>query len=200
MRPARALPYDLEVTAEVNASAGTVTLTFINTGRKAAVFSVRSVNAADAVRAYTVESGKSLSGTWDISSVYGLSVYGPNGFLRQFNGSNDSSAAVLGVTATHGFGGCGSFVLQIANLTENKASVTVTDAYTGKIVPAFFTRQGEEFVYDWSLEEFQGWYDLVITVEQDPTFEYRFAGHIETGRESISDPAMGGLVTLKVPV
>jgi phospholipase C len=91
-------------------------------------------------------------------------------------------------------------VLQIANLTKNKASVTVTDAYTGKIVPAFFTRHGEEFVYDWSLEEFRGWYDLVIKVEQDPTFEYRFAGHIETGRESISDPAMGGLVTLKVPV
>ena len=65
---------------------------------------------------------------------------------------------------------------------------------------ALFTGHGEEFVYDWSLEEFQGWYDLVITVEQDPTFKYRFAGHIETGRESISDPAMGGLVTLKVPV
>ena len=104
------------------------------------------------------------------------------------------------MTATHGFGGCGSFALQIANLTKNKSSVTVTDAYTGKVVPAFFTRHGEEFVYDWSLEEFQGWYDLVITVEQDPTFEYRFAGHVETGRESISDPAMGGVVTLKVPV
>jgi phospholipase C len=199
VRPARALPYDLEVTAAVNASAGTVTLTFINTGRKAAVFSVRSVNAADAVRAYTVESGKSLSGTWDISQVYGLSVYGPNGFLREFNGSNDSSAAQLSVTATHGSEGCGSLGLQIINLTKNKASVTVTDAYSGRSVPALFTRHGEDFVYDWSLEEFQGWYDLVITVEQDPTFEYRFAGHIETGRDSISDPAMGGLVTLKVP-
>ena len=200
VRPARALPYDLEVTAEVNASAGTVTLTFMNTGRKAAVFTVRSVNAADAVRAYTVESGKSLSGNWQISGVYGLSVYGPNGFLRQFNGSNDSVAAVLGVTATHGIEGHGSLVLQIANLTKNKANVTVTDAYTGKIVSAPFTRQGQEFVHDRSLEEFKGWYDLVITVEEDPTFQYRFAGHIETGRESISDPAMGGLVTLKVPV
>ncbi len=200
VRPARALPYDLEVNAAVNASAGTVTLTFINTGRKAAVFSVRSVNASDAVRAYTVESGKSLSGTWNASSVYGLSVYGPNGFLRQFNGSNDRSAAQLGVTATHGFGGCGSFALQIANLTENKASVRVTDAYTGKILPAFFTGRGDEIVYDWSLDEFHGWYDLVITVAEDPTFEYRFAGHVETGLESISDPAMGGLVTLKVPV
>ena len=54
-------------------------------------------------------------------------------------------------------------------------------------------------MYDWSLEEFHGWYDLVVTVEEDPTFEYR-SGHIETGRESISDPAIGGLVTLKVPV
>jgi len=200
LRRSRALPYDLEVTAAVNASVGTVTLTFVNTGRQAAVFSVRSVNAADAVRAYTVESGKSLSGTWDISLVYGLSVYGPNGFLRQFNGSNDSAAALLGVTATHGLGGCGSLVLQIANLKENKASVAVTDAYTGKIVPAFFTGRGNEMAYDWSLEEFHGWYDLVITVEEDATFEYRFAGHIETGRESISDPAMGGLVTLRVPV
>lgn len=199
VRPARALPYDLEVAAEVNPSAGTVTLTFINTGRKAAVFSVRSVNAADAVRDYTVEPGKSLSGTWNISLVYGLSVYGPNGFLREFNGS-DGPAALLGVTVTRRFEGFGSFGLKISNLTESKASVRVTDAYTGMNVPAFFTRHGEEFVYDWSLEEFRGWYDLVITVEQDPTFKYRFAGHIETGRESISDPAMGGLVTLKVPV
>ena len=127
-------------------------------------------------------------------------MYGPNGFLRQFNGSNDSVAAVLAVTATHGIEGHGSLVLQIANLTKNKANVTVTDAYTGKIVSAPFTRQGQEFVHDRSLEEFKGWYDLVITVEEDPTFQYRFAGHIESGRESISDPAMGGLVTLKVPV
>jgi phospholipase C len=200
VRPARALPYSLEVTAAVNASAGTVTLTFINTGRMAAVFTVRSVNAADIVRAYTVEPGKSLTGSWDIATVYGLSVYGPNGFFRQFNGSNDSASAVLGVTPTHGFPGFGSLVLQIANQTKNQANVTVTDAYTGKIVSALFARHGEEIVFDWSLEEFQGWYDLVITVKQDPTFQYRLAGHIETGRDSISDPAMGGLVTLKVPV
>jgi hypothetical protein len=36
-----------------------------------------------------------------------------------------------------------------------------------------------------------GWYDLVITVEGDPGFEYHFAGHVETGEDSISDPAIG---------
>lgn len=200
VRPARALPYDLEVTAAVSASAGTVELTFVNSGRQAAVFSVRSTNAADTVRTYTVEPRKKLSGTWSVTLTYGLSVYGPNGFFRQFAGSIDSAAAIISADAVHRFEACGSFGLRLVNRTGNKATIKVTDAYTGKAVPAPFTRSGAEFVFDWSLERFQGWYDLVVNVEEDPTFQYRFAGHIETGRDSISDPAMGGLVTLKVPV
>jgi hypothetical protein len=48
-----------------------------------------------------------------------------------------------------------------------------------------------------SLDQFYGWYDLIITVTGDPIFEYRLAGHVENGADSISDPALGGLVTLK---
>ena len=36
--------------------------------------------------------------------------------------------------------------------------------------------------------------DLTITVEGDAGFEYRLAGHVETGKDSVSDPAMGWLV------
>ncbi len=200
VRPARALPYDLEVHCKVNVAADSVTLTFNNPGRKAAVFSVRSVNAADPVRSYTVGAGQSLSGTWQFSVVYGLSVYGPNGFLRQFNGSNDTSAAVLHVLERRKFERYGVFCLQISNLCKYGGKVRITDAYTGRNVPVLFGLHGKEFVYDCSLDEFHGWYDLVVTADEDPTFQYRFAGHIETGRDSISDPAMGGLVTLKVPV
>jgi phospholipase C len=42
-----------------------------------AVFQVRSANPADNVRAYTVEGGKTLSGTWTVGSTYDLSVYAP---------------------------------------------------------------------------------------------------------------------------
>jgi hypothetical protein len=45
------------------------------------------------------------------------------------------------------------------------------------------------------LEDFGGWYDLIATVAQDPTFNYRLAGHVETGPASISDPALGAVVT-----
>jgi phospholipase C len=37
----------------------------------------------------------------------------------------------------------------------------------------------------------------MVTVAGDPTFEYRLAGHVETGKDSFSDPALGGLVSLK---
>jgi hypothetical protein len=37
-------------------------------------------------------------------------------------------------------------------------------------------------------------YDFVITVASDQGFSYELAGHLETGKDSISDPAMGGLL------
>ena len=55
----------------------------------------------------------------------------------------------------------------------------------------------DNFEGDLSLEQFHGWYDLIVTVAGDPSFKYRLAGHVETGHDSFSDPALGGLVTLK---
>jgi phospholipase C len=34
-----------------------------------------------------------------------------------------------------------------------------------------------------------GWYDLSVTADRDGAFLRRFAGHVETGRASTSDPA-----------
>jgi phospholipase C len=125
-----------------------------------------------------------------------LSVYGPNGFARYFNGSTGSSAAVLGVSSSYGVATGGSIALKITNLTANDADVEVLDAYTGKSNTSHLkgnqSSQGEL-----SLGEFFGWYDLIITVAGDTTFQYRLAGHVETGADSFTDPAMGGLVTLK---
>jgi phospholipase C len=62
VRPARALPYELNVHAAVDASTSTVVLKFFNAGRAAVVFQVHSGKAADLVRTYTVEPGKQLAG------------------------------------------------------------------------------------------------------------------------------------------
>jgi phospholipase C len=196
IRPARALPYELDVHAAVDASTSTIELTFVNTGRATVVFHVRSGNPAELPRTYTVEPGKRLQGTWTFASTYSLSVYGPNGFVRFFNGSVGSGAAALDVDSDYGDGASGSIELKITNLRSTTAEVSVLDAYTGKTATRTLDHH-ETFQGEFSLEEFYGWYDLIVTVAGDATFKYRLAGHVETGKDSFSDPALGGLVTLK---
>ena len=195
VRPVRALPYELNVHANVSGS--TVTLTFFNTGSATIVFQVRSGNPADNVRTYTVEPGKQLADTWNAAPSYDLSVYGPNGFVRFFKGSVGSSAAELDVVSKYDRGeDSGAIELRITNLASSPADVSVLDAYTGKTRTKHL-QPGHAFANDLELEEFGGWYDLIVTVANDATFNYRLAGHVETGRDSISDPALGGVVTLK---
>jgi phospholipase C len=39
-----------------------------------------------------------------------------------------------------------------------------------------------------------GWYDFSLTAADDQHFGQRLAGRFENGDDSISDPAMGGLL------
>ena len=196
VRPARALPYELHAHGQLNASKSTFELEFSNTGKAGAVFEVRSGNPADTVRMYTVEPGKKLSGTWTVASQYDLSVYGPNGFVRYFKGSTGANAAALAVQTRYGKGDHGAIELRITNIGKSKATVILLDAYTGD-QDLRFLRPGETLEDDNRLDRFYGWYDLVVKVNEDPTFERRLAGHVETGDDSFSDPALGGLVKLK---
>ncbi len=43
----------------------------------------------------------------------------------------------------------------------------------------------------WNLNGTGFWYDFVVTVDSDPTFSRRFAGRVETGRHTVTDPGMG---------
>jgi phospholipase C len=40
------------------------------------------------------------------------------------------------------------------------------------------------------LHKTHGWYDFLVQVDSDPGFQQHFAGHVETGRHSMSDPAL----------
>ncbi|WP_327321200.1 alkaline phosphatase family protein [Streptomyces sp. NBC_01210] len=42
----------------------------------------------------------------------------------------------------------------------------------------------------WNVEPAHHWYDLTATANTDNGFPRRFAGHMETGRSSYSDPRM----------
>ena len=75
---------------------------------------------------------------------------------------------------------------------ENKGkacNLTVLDVYTGKSYSQHF-EPGQIWINTWLLIGNYGWYDFVIHVDTDPSFEQRVSGHVETGIASMTDPAI----------
>ncbi|UEP51255.1 phospholipase C, phosphocholine-specific [Burkholderia ambifaria] len=52
-------------------------------------------------------------------------------------------------------------------------------------------RAGGQSELHWKLDSTGHWYDFVVTADSDASFSRRVAGRVETGRHSVSDPAMG---------
>jgi phospholipase C len=192
VRHARAIPYTLH--ADGLAGATSFSINFQSSGGAAAVFHVRSADAAQDPRSYTVESGKQLAESWDFTSGYDLSVHGPNGFFRRFKGSAGGRGAGLAVQARYGSRRDDDEIeMQLENRGSALVHVTVSDRYSSRRTALTLAPGGAKAV-QLSLERTRGWYDLVVTVQGDPEFAYRYAGHLETGEPSISDPGMGGLI------
>jgi phospholipase C len=81
-------------------------------------------------------------------------------------------------------------VLEAANHGAERVEVTVTDRYSSRRT-RLTIKPGETKASRWSLSRTKGWYDLTVGA---PNLEYRYAGHLENGEDSISDPGMGGLI------
>jgi phospholipase C len=195
-RPARALPYELHVSGSVEIARGAFRIDFANTGRAGACFQVRSGTSADGPRTYTVEAGRSLADSWQVAPVdqgrYDLSVFGPNGFLRRFRGSVSADADANVEVECRYHIEAHELVLVITNLGRVASRVTVANAYDDDSV-ARVLRPGQRVHTQWSLKSSFGWYDLVVEADTDQRFLRRLAGHVEDGRDSASDPAIGDM-------
>jgi phospholipase C len=151
-----------------------------------------------APRRYTVEAGRHLTGVWELGAdggAYDLWVLGPNGFHRHFTGSVPSAPAhraarpeievrydrargdVVVSLLNAGNAGC-TFQLTANAYSDEQDSIRVGPASaTERTLP---------------LRRSAHWYDFSIRVDELPGFVRRFAGRVETGRHSFSDPALGG--------
>ncbi|MFI2411092.1 phosphocholine-specific phospholipase C [Streptomyces sp. NPDC018947] len=187
LRPARPLRYDPRVDGSVDAAGGTFTLTFASGARAGAAFLVTSGNRGDGPWTYTTEAGKSIADTWNSvysGGSYDLTVHGPNGFLRVFRGGNRGAGPE--VTARH----TGDDIrLTFTNASRTSVRLKLTDGYGGR-AGAVTVRPGATVHHTVDLAESRRWYDLTVTAEGDPSFLRRFAGHVENGLPSVSDPAI----------
>ncbi len=194
-RPARALPYELHVQEEVNFAHGGIELSFSNTGKAGAIFQVRFGDGRTAPRTYTVGAGDETSDLFGTvaATSYDLSVSGPNGFLRTFAGGLTPGSANLTVQAIYDKEAEG-VALVIRNHGSGSEKLSILDAYSGKTQTRVVQPQNTA-TYVSQLQKSFGWYDLIVTAESDASFARQLAGHVETGRPSMTDPAIGATVT-----
>jgi len=181
VRPARPLPYALELS--LAARDGGVRLRFDNRSTVGVCCTAYWEGSLAAPRRYTIGAGHQLDdlvhppGTRSLA----LSVQGPNGFLRAIRGPGDCPLEVAGSAAPRG-----NILLQVRNGGDRALTFTVRDASYGGGERRAQVAGGQTESLLWDLQSSHHWYDLIISAGQH---EWRLAGHIEDGRESVSDPA-----------
>ncbi|MDD3444787.1 MAG: phospholipase C, phosphocholine-specific [Zavarzinia sp.] len=192
-KPSRALPYVLHATAAVTGD--TVSITFKNSGTQAAVFHVYDKLHLDRIpHRYMVEAGKELTAGWPVGGddgAYDLWVLGPNGFHRHFTGdtrlAGGSGLANPEVAVTYSPSD-NSMILAISNRGSRSCVVTVTaNAYENYAVTKTVAA-GRRVLIARSLQAQGNWYDFTVAIA-GTNYARRVAGRMETGRDSVSDPA-----------
>lgn len=195
IRHSRALPYILHCSALLETSAQQCKLLFSNTGTAAAVFHVYDRLNLEAIpRRYMLEAGKTLDDLWELhAGRYDLWVLGPNGFHRQFSGDRQQakqsgSRPEIRVCVED----CQAKIeLKVRHDAATAVKLQVkANAYLDGKVWQIETGTTEQSL-SWDMSEFGGWYDFSVSIEDDPSYVRRFAGRIETSKDSISDPLMG---------
>ncbi len=199
VRPARALPYELQVQAQVLAGSGQVELTFENLGEVGAVFHVYNRLALDQIpRRYTVEAGKQLKGRWNTVASYDLWVLGPNGFHRHIVGDvRAASNAALPEMIIRADRRAGELVIDLVNNGAQPCAFQLSSNryYPNRPMEVRVVARSRSTVR-LPLATSSNWYDYSLRVTGLPGWQRRFAGHLENGLPSISDPAMHGAAQL----
>jgi len=189
IRPARPLPYRLSVASVVR---DTTALTFDNHGDAGACFHVVA-NGPDPQGPwfFTVEAGKTLTGTVPgpekSNGLYDLTIFGPNGFFRHLRG--------LGPSFLEAETRCENDGAQIVLTLRNSGPTSIdVEVFANAYGPAELRRYNipaggcqEDCRH---LIASGHWYDLSVTTCTDARYLRRFAGHVETGAASITDPAI----------
>jgi phospholipase C len=199
MRYSRRLPYQLSAELQVDVAQRSLQLQLESSGEAGAVFHVYDNLHLDRVpRRYTVEAGKSLADGWPLDAdggSYDLHILGPGGFLRQFAGQLPSSGEPTALPEARlvclGAEGC----IEVHAWNQGAGSCVIKaspNAYRSDR-PFSLELHAEQIPRSvhWNLQSSGYWYDFSITCPALPGWLRRFAGRLETGRDGLTDPALG---------
>ncbi len=197
IRPSNALPYQTSAEGQLSADRKSFNISFSVGNQQFGSHTAGSpftVYARDhrqkdmTVSSYAVSPGDTISDAWNLHDFqngrYHISVHGPNGFFREFTG--DSNDPAIQVSCEYQLTGAkklsGNIAIQLHGSNGNVA-VDITDHYQQ-------TTQTQQSPLKLDLSKTHGWYDITVRVKENPFFSKRYAGRVETGKDSFTDPAM----------
>lgn len=217
IRPSNALPYELYADAvmtgptfELNMTAGNAVHGKLAAGSPFNVY-LRNTKIDSGARkysgdksnmlvaTYTVKAGDTLRQGFPIAPIfidgkYEIDVVAPNGFYRSFRGdSKPHSVVVRTAYESKGAALTGNVAVKLRNVSKQPVTVQVQDnSYKTASVSKKIAPGAEESVV-LDLSKQHGWYDFTVKTVGSVA-ESRYAGRVETGKASFSDPLMGGVV------
>jgi len=214
IRPSSAIPYQLYVSGKYNAKTKALDLLFESRknvfGDKTAgvpftAYLPGQTNLGagatewDAMRSlhYAVKAGDVVQDKLELrrfkDQQYHVQVLGPNGFLREFKGNDKDPELTLNCgyqrhpTSKNKISG--NIELNIVHAGEALDLLISDHAYGRPVQSLRISQQTTAVVLETRLQF--GWYDFSVSIKGNPTYERRFAGRVETGAHSKSDPFMG---------
>jgi len=153
---------------------------------------------------FAVSAGNALTEKWSLNnfkdSSYHIRLYGPNGFYREFAGNAQDPEIYIDceyeTDSSHKNQLTGNIKLTIVNLSKTHSyNIEIIDkSYKANPVVKKINSSGKEVVI-LNLSKNFGWYDFSVGVKDNPDFTKRYAGRVETGKETFTDPFMGRSVS-----
>lgn len=200
-RLARPLPYSLG--ADLRPEGDTLRIELNNSGTQAAVFSIHDYApyGLSAPWHYTLIAGeRHTAAQWNHQDkeAYDLAVHGPNGFYRHFRGKPSRTGYVR--VSLHEHPANTKVVLRLHNDTAAEATLSLSVDARYPLGPGTPRQQTvtlkpaehRDIACDLSASDL--WYDLSLSDTADADTLWRYAGHVETGKPSRTDPGIGAMV------
>ncbi|MFF7638264.1 phosphocholine-specific phospholipase C [Kitasatospora sp. NPDC008050] len=186
-RPARPLGYRALVN-EGPRQSGRVQLELRNHGKIGAAFQIHDRQQPQAApRRYTVAAHDTLQDFWTVAAGehYQLAAYGPNGSLFEFQGQGGEDLSVA-FSQT----GQDEVRVRIRNHGKDRRTVRLANSYQhdGKAQVTRVLKAHDSLEYSWHTAGQGNWYDVRVSAVDGTAFERRYAGHLENGEHSTSDP------------
>ncbi|WP_231458605.1 MULTISPECIES: phosphocholine-specific phospholipase C [unclassified Pedobacter] len=208
-KPACALPYHLTVDAAL--SNNEIELTFkaakglfgSETENVGAPFNMNTILKYKGVIgkywAYAVKSGDVLKDTISLddfdNGIYDLAISGPNGFYRNFKGNaknpNINVLAKPEITGTIAKKTSGNLVLSFENKGTTPADIQIIDNKYKSQPKTLSLKLKSTASITLNLAKSGNWYDFSIVQVGNKIFKQQYAGKIENGMITQTDPYMG---------